>query len=67
MTTHQDIPWTEESGGLQSMGVTRGHDFVTEQQKVKIYTFRKIIPSFIYCEISTNTGNPNYWTMARGS
>ena len=38
MATHssildQEIPWTEESGGLQSMGLQRaGHDFVTEQQ-----------------------------------
>ena len=39
MTTHSsihawEIPWTEESGGLQSMGVTRvGHDLRTKQQQ----------------------------------
>ena len=28
-----EIPWTEESGGLQSMGSQRGgHDLVTKQQ-----------------------------------
>ena len=28
------IPWTEEPGGLQSMGLPRfGHDLVTKQQK----------------------------------
>ena len=40
MTAHSsilawDIPWTEESGGLQSMGLQRvGH--MTERQKVHI-------------------------------
>ena len=29
-----EIPWTEEPGGLQSMGVTRvGHDLATNKQK----------------------------------
>ena len=38
MATHSSIlawriPWTEEPGGLQSMGSQRvGHDFVTKQQ-----------------------------------
>ena len=38
MTTHSsilawEIPWTEKSGGLQSMGSqTVGHDLATEQQ-----------------------------------
>ena len=38
MGTHSSIlawktPWTEECGGLQSMGSQRiGHDFTTEQQ-----------------------------------
>ena len=28
-----EIPWTEELGGLQSMGLERvGHDIVTKQQ-----------------------------------
>jgi len=28
-----EIPWTEEPGGLQYIGITRvGHDLVTEQQ-----------------------------------
>ena len=30
-----DIPWTEEPGGLQSMGSQRaGHDLVTKQQEI---------------------------------
>ena len=38
MATHSstldwEIPWTEEPGGLQSMGLQRvGHDLATEQQ-----------------------------------
>ena len=29
-----EIPWTEEPGGLQSMGLQRdGHDFMTKQQQ----------------------------------
>ena len=32
-----EIPWTEEPGGLQSMGSQRvGHDSVTEQQQLLI-------------------------------
>ena len=39
MATHSsilgwEIPWTEEPGGLQSMGLQRvGHDLVTKQQQ----------------------------------
>ena len=39
MATHSSllawrIPWTEEPGGLQSMGLQRvGHDLATEQQQ----------------------------------
>ena len=39
MATHSsmlicEIPWTEESGGLQSMGLQRvRHDLVTKQQQ----------------------------------
>ena len=39
MATHSsilawEIPWTEESSGLQSMGSKRvGHDLVTKQQQ----------------------------------
>ena len=39
MTTHSSIlawkiPWTEEPGGLQSMGLQRNrHDLATKQQK----------------------------------
>ena len=41
MATHSsilvwEIPWTEEPGGLQSMGLQRvGHDIVTKQQQNK--------------------------------
>ena len=40
MTTHSSIlawtvPWTEEPGGLQSMGLQRvGHEWATEQQQI---------------------------------
>ena len=31
-----EIPWTEEPGGLQSMGLQRaGHDWVTKQQLLR--------------------------------
>ena len=39
MATHSSVlawemPWTEEPGGLQSMGLQRvGHDLVTKQQQ----------------------------------
>ena len=42
MATHSSIlawriPWTEEPGGLQSMGSQRvRHDFVTEQHRVEV-------------------------------
>ena len=33
-----EIPWTEETGGLQSMGLKRfGHDLATEQQQMFMY------------------------------
>ena len=41
MATHPSIlawksPWTEEPGGLQSMGLQRaGHDLATKQQQLK--------------------------------
>ena len=37
-----EIPWTEEPGGLQTMGSQRvGHDLVTEQQQQrKLYLIR---------------------------
>ena len=52
MATHSSIlawriPWTEEPGGLQSMGVTRvGHDLVTKPPIISIknkisLTFKK--------------------------
>ena len=44
MTTHSsilawNIPWTEESGGLQSVGSQRvGHDLVTKQQQQYLHS-----------------------------
>ena len=41
MATHSsilawEIPWTEEHGGLQSLGSQRvGHDLVTKQQQIR--------------------------------
>ena len=46
MATHSNtlawkIPWTEESGRLQSMGLQRvGYDLVTEQQQLYKYLFQ---------------------------
>ena len=34
-----EIPWTEEPGGLQSMGLQNvGHNLATEQQQCPLYT-----------------------------
>ena len=44
MATHSsilawEIPWTEEPGGLQSMGSERiGHNLVTKQQQIHLLT-----------------------------
>ena len=44
MATHSsllgwEIPWTEEPGGLQSMGLQRaGHSLATKQQQNSTYT-----------------------------
>ena len=50
MATHSsalawEIPWTEESGGLQSMGSQRvRQDLATEQHRTfyKVFTFEKV-------------------------
>ena len=51
MATHSSIlawriPWTEEPGGLESMGSQNGHDLVTKQQwqnsGVKVIALRQI-------------------------
>ena len=50
MATHSSthawkIPWTEEPGGLQSMGSQRvGHDCMTS-----LLNFRAIISSLVHC------------------
>ena len=52
MATHSSIlawatPWTEEPGGLQSMGSQRiRHDFVIKQQSICVY-----IHTYIYIDI----------------
>ena len=46
MATHSsilawEIPWTEETGRLQSMGSQRvGHDLATKQQQQQIYNIK---------------------------
>ena len=51
-----NIPWTEEPGGLQSMGLQRvGH---TEQLSLSVFSFLSI-PPFIYLLISS-TNTPLY-------
>ena len=54
MATHSsilacEIPWTEEAGGLQSMGSQRvRHDLATEH--VCIFTkYLQTVPVFLYC------------------
>ena len=38
------VPWTEEPGGLQSMGMQSvGYNLVTEQQRVPNYTSQGIL------------------------
>ena len=53
MTTHSSIliwkiPWTEEPGGLQSMGSQRvGHDWVTEHTHGAILELEKILEQIL--------------------
>ena len=45
-----EIPWTEEPGGLQSMGSQRvGHDLVTEQQQNNILGYTKLSKHLLPC------------------
>ena len=52
MATHSSIlawriPWTEEPGGLQSIGSQRvGHDLATEQQHVGFFF---VTLNFLFC------------------
>ena len=62
MTTHSsilawEIPWTEEPGGLQSMGSKKtGHDLVTKQQQSKSEIQNRL---FGHCfQIGEGNGNP---------
>ena len=60
MATHSsilawEIPWTEEPGGLQSMGSQRvRHDLVTKQQQSRVESMNPLHPlinpfTLIYC------------------
>ena len=59
MATHSNIlariiPWTEEPGGLQSMGSQRvGHDLATEQQKMQIWQEKDKLSSSLDSEGSS--------------
>ena len=59
MATHSNIlariiPWTEEPGGLQSMGSQRvGHDLVTEQQQMQIWQEKDELSSSLDSEGSS--------------
>ena len=45
------IPWTEEPGGLQSMGLQRvGHDLATERT-VKTFVIFRILPGNVLSHI----------------
>ena len=47
-----EIPWTEEPGGLQSMGSQRvGHDLVTKQQQKIIETISFYLENFLFGEV----------------
>ena len=49
MATHSSIlawriPWTEEPGGLQSMGLQRiGHDLATKQQQDYVSAIQRLV------------------------
>ena len=68
------IPWTEEPGGLQSMGLQRvRHDWATEQQQPTWLQGRnasaaEALP--LYCEQSPETQEgcvgPHFWEMLMG-
>ena len=59
MATHSNIlariiPWTEEPGGLQSMGSQRvGHDLATEQQQMQIWQEKDELSSSLDSEGSS--------------
>ena len=44
------IPWTEEPGGLQSMGLQRvGHDLATKEPGIKVlYLMLKALKTCLY-------------------
>ena len=45
------IPWTEEPGGLQSMGLQRvGHNLVTEQEQTTDQTLVTLVPNSYTCK-----------------
>ena len=47
-----EIPWTEEPGGLQSMGSQRvGYDLVTKQQQKIIETISFYLENFLFGEV----------------
>ena len=62
MATHSsilawEIPWTEELGGLQSMGLQRvGHDLVTKQQPQQYSTVYIYHIIFIHSAIGEYLG-----------
>ena len=68
------IPWTEEPGGLQSMGLQRvRHDWATEQQQPTWLQGRNASAAEafpLYCEQSPETQEgcvgPHFWEMLMG-
>ena len=52
MATHSSIPawkipWTEEPGGLQSMGLQKRHDLATDKQQEECYQMVCILQSLL--------------------
>ena len=68
MVTHSsilawEIPWTEEPGGLQSMGVTRvGHDLVKQQLLTMVTMLhpQHVLTTFIYSALSISLTSGNH-------
>ena len=64
MATHSrilawEIPWTEESGRLQFIGLQKvGHDLATKQQQFKMH--HKFFFFFFFCETGQIKGQPPF-------
>jgi len=54
------IPWTEEPGGLQSMGLQRvGHDLATKQQQQDI----RVAPGLLFPFVLSSQETMTAWVL----